>query len=485
MATLDLFPAPSQPPSLHSPSRLPGAGIASTKALLDVLKDNHEKWHIFFNDMRFHNHVSHHVLAIWALGANKDLIQAAYKYDIPIQKPAIKPPGVINELNFNDHLGVEEYYIAYVDFFKAKIAEEGVSQVLETYVFARSANIIDGAPQNKQPLMLARLFDGAAHPMIHVGYGLEFGLPGMVVEGLAQAAVHEARDAPFYPASLFDSESVSALNGLASKLDTHLVLDGPKPKKEVHLFDIMARILKDDRFKDPPADMQEFFTETKKANSSAIVEYANQWTLNLEEPGDVHRKIEQLQWMNTLIYGVSGFNAPEKEFFADFFLMHLVTSSLFLPSIVAYLTPASQKLFLRGYLTISLAFWVSRRPRSFNLDNIAKFFSADLVMPKQPSLTFESPTWALVPGTATANQWFPIIQDAILHQDDHLCKIQRAFMHFAERYGTRESGLEDFAGTELAGANVIDGSLFIRAAGLTAKAMGRVISENDGLGWDR
>ncbi len=265
----------------------------------------------------------------------------------------------------------------------------------------------------------------------------------------------------------------------------------------------MARILKDDRFKDPPADMQEFFTETMKANSSAIVEYANQWTLNLEEPRDVHRKIEQLQWMNTLIYGVSGFNAPEKEFFADFFLyvvslyfrpsicliavnsMHLVTSSLFLPSIVAYLTPASQKLFLRGYLTISLAFWVSRRPRSFNLDNIAKFFSADLVMPKQPSLTFESPTWALVPGTATANQWFPIIQDAILHRDDHLCKIQRAFMHFAERYGTRESGLEDFAGTELAGANVIDGSLFIRAAGLTAKAMGRVISENDGLGWDR
>ncbi len=70
-----------------------------------------------------------------------------------------------------------------MDFFKAKIAEEGVSQVLETYVFARSANIIDGAPQNKQPLMLARLFDGAAHPMIHVGYGLEFGLPGMVVEG--------------------------------------------------------------------------------------------------------------------------------------------------------------------------------------------------------------------------------------------------------------------------------------------------------------
>ncbi|KAF9019801.1 hypothetical protein BDZ89DRAFT_1072726 [Hymenopellis radicata] len=472
----------------YAPSRLPGAGVASTKALLDVLKDNHEKWHIFFNDLRSHNHVSHHVLAIWALGANKDLIQAAYKYDIPIQKPVIKPPGVVDESNFNDHLGAEEYYVAYVDFFKAKITEKGVSQVLENYVFARSANIIDGAAQNKQPLMLARLFDGAAHPMIHVGYGLEFGLSGMVVEGLAQAAVHEARDAPFYPASLF--ESVSAVDTLASKVVTDLVLDGPKSPlapskpKEVHLFDIMARILKDDRFKAPPADAKNFFTDTMKANSSAIVEYANQWTLNLDEPHNVHRKIEQLQWMNSLVYSVSGFNAPEKEFFADFFLMHLVTSSLFLPSIVAYLTPPSQKLFLRGYLTISLAFWVSRRPRSFNLD-VAKFFSADLAMPKRPSLTFESPSWALVPGTATANQWFPIIQDAILHQDDHLCKIQRAFMHFAEQYGSRESGLEDFASTELPGANAIDGSLFIRAAGLTAKAMGRVISEDEGMGWDR
>ncbi len=54
MATLELFPAPSHAPSLHAPSRLPGADDASTKALLDVLKDNHERWHIFFNDMGFH-----------------------------------------------------------------------------------------------------------------------------------------------------------------------------------------------------------------------------------------------------------------------------------------------------------------------------------------------------------------------------------------------------------------------------------------------
>ncbi|KAF8915710.1 hypothetical protein CPB85DRAFT_1374947 [Mucidula mucida] len=483
MATLELFPAPSHAPSLHAPSRLPGADDASTKALLDVLKDNHERWHIFFNDMGFHNHVSHHVLAIWALGANKDLIEAAYKHDVPMQKPAIKSPEGITESNYNEHLGDEKYYVAYMNFFKAQLADKGVSQVLEDWVFARSANVVDGALQNKQPSMLARLLDGLVHPMIHTGYGLEFGLPGMVLEGLAQAAVHRARDAPFFPPSLF--ESVSALDTLASKIDTELVLDEPvsphsKPKKEVHVFDIMARILKDEKFKAPP-DAVNFYSETMASHSSTIIDYANQWTLNLDDPHDVHRKIEQLQWMNSFVYGVSGFNAKEKEFFADFFLMHLVTSSLFLPSFVAYLTPPSQKLLLRGYFTISLAWWISRRPRSFNLD-VTKFFSSTPAMPKQSSFAFEPPKWALVPGSDSVNRWFPIVQDAILHPDDHLCKLQRALVHFAETYGTRKGELE---GTELEGAGSVDGSLFVRTAGLTAKAMGRVIGDDEGLGWDR
>lgn len=232
-----------------------------------------------------------------------------------------------------------------MNFFKAQLAEKGVSQVLEGWVFAQSANVVDGAPQNKQPSMLARLLDGLVHPMIHTGYGLEFGLPGMVVEGiprsqsllhllifrtgLAQAAVHRARDAPFFPPSLF--ESVSALDTLASKIDTELVLDEPvsphsKPKEEVHVFDIMARILKDEKFKAPP-DAVNFYSETMASHSSTIIDYANQWTLNLDDSHDVHRKIEQLQWMNSFVYGVSGFNAKEKEFFADFFLY--VVSSLF------------------------------------------------------------------------------------------------------------------------------------------------------------
>jgi len=53
----DLFPTPSLPPSQLSPQRLPGATLESLAALQDVLKDNHQRHHIYYNDTRFHKYV--------------------------------------------------------------------------------------------------------------------------------------------------------------------------------------------------------------------------------------------------------------------------------------------------------------------------------------------------------------------------------------------------------------------------------------------
>jgi hypothetical protein len=54
----ELFPVPSLPPSQLSPQRLPGANLESLAALQGVLKDNHQRHHIFFNDIKFHKYVS-------------------------------------------------------------------------------------------------------------------------------------------------------------------------------------------------------------------------------------------------------------------------------------------------------------------------------------------------------------------------------------------------------------------------------------------
>lgn len=62
----------------------------------------------------------------------------------------------------------------------------------------------------------------------------------------------------------------------------------------------------------------------------------------------------------------------------------------------------------------------------------------------------------------------------MIYTESHLPKLQRTLAQYGAKYGTRIAGLPDFAGTELEGADMLDGTLFIRTAGLTAQRMGRV-----------
>ena len=76
------------------------------------------------------------------------------------------------------------YYQAYVAFFTGLLLEKNktMQSVLEEYVFSKDANIIPNESALK-PLMLSRFLGGFLHPLIHVGYGTEFNMLGMLVEG--------------------------------------------------------------------------------------------------------------------------------------------------------------------------------------------------------------------------------------------------------------------------------------------------------------
>ena len=50
------------------------------------------------------SHVTHHVLAIYALGASPEMIEEAYSRD-DHHKPAFSSPEPITDKNFSDHLG--------------------------------------------------------------------------------------------------------------------------------------------------------------------------------------------------------------------------------------------------------------------------------------------------------------------------------------------------------------------------------------------
>ena len=66
---------------------------------------------------------------------------------------------------------------------------------MDRFLFSSEANVgtsvNDGGsrtvgnrePFSTEPQMLNRFLGGLLHPIIHTGYGAEFGIPGMIVEG--------------------------------------------------------------------------------------------------------------------------------------------------------------------------------------------------------------------------------------------------------------------------------------------------------------
>ncbi|KAL0959085.1 hypothetical protein HGRIS_014383 [Hohenbuehelia grisea] len=469
----ELFPIPSLPPSTISPARLPGISPESTTALQQVLQDNHEKWHIFYNEKGFLNHIAHHVLANWALGANGRIIRAAYERATTSQRPALERSGSITAANFNQHFCDERYYPAYLEFAKTEIRSKGFAVVLEDWVFSIKANFVDEVDQ-PQPEMLSRFLASLLHPLIHVGYGLEFGLCGVLAEGLAQIPAHTAETSNLLPRLFFDR-----------KYPPVPLSDG------VHAFTVLARILKDPDFnlenvsidrKNPMAAYQ----YVERHHADAIRNHAERWAFDVFDPKNLERKIEELVWVNTIIYAAPGWKQG-RPFRADFFFMHFVTSSIFLSSIAAYLSPKSQELLLRAYFCVCITTFIARgRP---NLD-ITSFFTETEEIPKPPHGSCARPSETALAGAsadaALPNPWPSILLNSIVHPDDHLPKLQRALAHYSAIYGSRHAGLPDFTSTELAGADKLDGSLFVRVAELTATSLGRVYDGEEKTGaWVR
>ena len=163
--------------------------------------------------------------------------------------------------------------------------------------------------------------------------------------------------------------------------------------------------------------------------------------------------------------------------------MHLVTSSLFLAPTVAYLSPRSATILLKSYFAVSVAWYLAQGRPTLPIREFYAAVTDKPAPPIQPSVAPAKDT--LTPADAAPNPWLPITQTTLVHPAEHLCKVQRTLMHNAALYGTRAAGDPDFAGTELEGAEVLDGTLFVRVAGLTADRMGWMKEGQEAGNWDR
>jgi len=159
----------------------------AAKTTSELLQINHEKHHIFFNKSGFHNHIVHHLLTLFALNASPAEIQKGYDDNASYQRPPVSlEQKVVDDMHnperFKSYLGQEKYYHDFLVFFQDEFDKNGWENVLNEYVFKGDERADD---------LLVRMFAGFLHPIIHLGFGVEFQQPAIIAEALAQACVHE------------------------------------------------------------------------------------------------------------------------------------------------------------------------------------------------------------------------------------------------------------------------------------------------------
>lgn len=167
-------------------ARLEASPPGAIEMANDLLQKNHEIYHMYFRDVGGHNHIPHSILTILAMGGGPEQLKRAFDDGAPIQRPL--PPvdaQVVESFNdpaiFRAKMTQLTEYTNYLAFFKREIEKKGCEMVINDYCFSRTPNA---------DYMLAQMFEGVFHPLIHLGFGVEFQLPSIVAEGLAQGASH-------------------------------------------------------------------------------------------------------------------------------------------------------------------------------------------------------------------------------------------------------------------------------------------------------
>jgi hypothetical protein len=120
--------------------------------------------------------------------------------------------------------------------------------------------------------------------------------------------------------------------------------------------------------------------------------------------------------------------------------------------------------------------------RSFTID---EFFKDERTLVSPPHTDPHPADDALDAKHLNQNPWFPILQSALNHPDEHLLKIQRSLAHYAALYGRRSKGC--LGQTELPEAASLDGTLFLRLASITGqvKAWVREGEPSHDANWNR
>ncbi|WWC89561.1 uncharacterized protein L201_004485 [Kwoniella dendrophila CBS 6074] len=520
------------PNSTAEPSKVfrwPGVNWESTKAVREVLQENDRGYDIYESRRFAHNHFPHSALTRYSFGASSQLIRDTWEHDKSYlisldpndshrDKEEVKNiPDKIDDSNWGDrqYVGRKGTYSRYLTFFHKEIERLGPIETINKYIFSGPANwqkFKNGDGEEKDgPMMIDRLVGGVFHPFIHVGFGLEFNDKVVLAEGLAEAAVHsDELNAPIltpeyvheilYPSNPVPEHLRRPARDIPESEDCLEPNCAREPRLGRSLLEIYSILSKSEKLVPAPYDPDSSINERIKfasegSKAQELRDLVEEWSLtdseldNNEKEG-WKRKYEELAILVTLLACATG--RKGKGLKVDFFLMHTLTSSIFIPSYMPILSIPNRRLLLKAYLLVILNTALARGRPQIDPDLLMSYDAfptapgADSIVKAKEGNVIGRPE-----KKENRNPWLGIIESSLSHPDSHCPKAIRSLLYFSTSYGSTKPGC--FIGTYLSGGQThetlhglskVDGSVFIRGAGAIMNQMGWTREGQDEGNWE-
>lgn len=313
--------------------------------------------------------------------------------------------------------------------------------------------------------------------------------------GLAQAAVHSP-----LVSDLLDL----TVPGTAKDASNAPVRD--EKEREKPLLHVLRELYGSDALKpvpyDPTKSVGQYRVDTmQNGRPDEIRKLCATWwnsASSENQASNIDAKVEELFWAATLLLCGTGKRGRNPRL--DFVLMHALNATLFLPSLLKIIPSDTSKVkLLKAFLPVTVMYVLTRgRPR---IDvGLMMSYTVAPRPPGQPSVTLSPSARTVGDPNETYNPWLNISASVIHAPDAHTTKAIRALYYAAQHYGHKKA--QDLPGCfimtdegrrveTLPGIFELDGTLFVRAAGVVMDTLGWVTHGDDpgkwdfsGLGWD-
>lgn len=330
----------------------------------ELLQKNHDNYHMYFNSSGFHNHIAHHLLTIFALGATVPQIQNAYDDNSNYQRPQFpvdkdKVESMSDPATFAKYLNNEKYFHDFEIYFRKEIERRNRSwqDMLNEHLLGDSAQAKD---------LFVRMFAGFFHPIIHLGFGIEFQQPAIIVEALAQASTHDRWPAEFM--QLTENKATERKQ---------------KKEKPVSLFQLLKDVRASDKIRESPhwEDANKVRDGVFKRAMPEITDLCSKWFV---QPTTEDLKLKTAEMTNFCAYFASTAQHPsrKKQVKFDFFYMHSLNCSVFYSAFIDpkndWLKNEDRARLLEAKTWSDISMYVSRGSPELILEEVTDY------MPKQP-----------------------------------------------------------------------------------------------------